>query len=107
MAMKWQDKDPDDQIDYSVDWLSRLGTNTIDNIVWKIYDATSGNFIVWPQGNVHNGLQYVSSTNTNTVATLYLGLGTAFQTYSIICRMTASDQTVIEQEVRLRVVEKN
>lgn len=106
MALKWQDKDPDDIIDYSVDWTAQLGTNTISSITWKIYDATSG-WITWSAGAVENGLQHVSNTNTNTVATIYLGLGTAFTTYSIICRMTASDTTVIEQEVRLRVVEKN
>ena len=105
MALKWQDKDPDDQIDYSVDWQAQLGTNTISSIEWKIY--TSGAFTTWTQGQIVDGLQYVSSTNTNTVATLYLGLGTAFTTYNIICRMTASDATIIEQEVRLRVVEKN
>ena len=105
MALKWQDKDPDDQIDYSVDWTATLGTNTITSIDWKIY--TNGAFATWTQGTTVDGLQYVSSTNTNTVATLYLGLGTDFSVYNIICRMTASDQTVIEQEVRLRVVEKN
>lgn len=105
MALKWQDKDPDDQIDYSVDWTSQLGTNTISSIAWKIY--INGAFTTWTQGQIVDGLQYVSSTNTNNVATLYLGLGTAFTTYNIICRMTASDATIIEQEVRLRVVEKN
>lgn len=105
MALKWQDKDPDDIIDYSIDWQAQLGSNTIDNIVWKIY--TGGAWSVWSPTQVVDGLQYISSTNTNTVATLYLGLGTGFTTYNIICRMTASDTTVIEQEVRLRVVEKN
>jgi hypothetical protein len=105
MALKWQDKDPDDQIDYSVDWQAQLGSNTISSIAWKIF--TNGAFTTWTQGQIVDGLQYVSSTNTNTVATLYLGLGTNFSVYNIICRMTASDATVIEQEVRLRVVEKN
>jgi len=36
-----------------------------------------------------------------------LGSGTAFTTYKIVCRMTASDATIREQEVRIRVVEKN
>ena len=105
MALKWQDKDPDEQVDYSVDWQAQLGNNTISSVVWKIF--TNGAFATWTQGTIVDGLQYVSSTNTNTVATLYLGLGTNFSVYNIICRMTASDATVIEQEVRLRVVEKN
>jgi hypothetical protein len=105
MALKWQDKDPDDQLDYSIDWEAQLGTNTISSVTWKIF--TNGAFATFTQGTIVDGLQHVSNTNTNTVATLILGLGTNFSTYNIICRMTASDSTIIEQEVRLRVVEKN
>jgi hypothetical protein len=106
MSIKWQDKDPDDQVDYSIDWTNILETHTISSVTWKIYDATNG-WITFNQGDIVNGLQYVTSTNTDTVATLYLGLGTNFQEYNIICRMTTSISTVFEQEARIRVVEKN
>jgi hypothetical protein len=106
MSMKWPDKDPDDQLDYSINWTEQLEGDTISSIVWKIYDADDV-LQTWTAGEIVNGLQYVSSTNTDTVATIYLGSGTAFTTYKIICRMTASDATIIEQEVRIRVVEKN
>jgi hypothetical protein len=106
MALKWPDKDPDDQLDYSIDWTEKLEESTISSIVWKIYDANDA-IQTWSAGEIVNGLQYVSSTNTDTVATLYLGSGTAFTTYKIVCRMTASDATITEQEVRIRVVEKN
>lgn len=105
MALKWQDKDPDDQLDYSIDWKAQLGTNTISSVTWKI--LTDGAFATFTQGTIVDGLQHVSNTNTDTVATLIISLGTNFSTYNIICRMTASDSTIIEQEVRLRVVEKN
>lgn len=106
MSLKWPDKDPDDQLDYSIDWTEQLEESTISAIVWKIIDA-DGVTQTWVAGETVNGLQHVSSTNTTTVATIYLGSGTAFTTYKIVCRMTASDATVIEQEVRIRVVEKN
>jgi hypothetical protein len=106
MSLKWPDKDPDDQLDYSINWTEALDGDTISSIVWKIYDA-DGVLQTWSASEIVNGLQYISSTNTNTVATIYLGSGTAFTTYKIVCRMTASDATVIEQEVRIRVVEKN
>jgi len=106
MSIKWQDKDPNDQVDYSIDWTNILEEHTISSVTWKIYDATSG-WITFNQGDVVNGLQYVTSTNTDTIATLYLGLGTNFQEYNIICRMTTSISTVFEQEARIRVVEKN
>ena len=106
MSLKWPDKDPDDQLDYSVNWLPALDTDTIASIVWKIYDA-DGVLQTWSNGQTVNGLQLISRTNTNTVATIYLGGGTAFTTYKVVCRMTANDATIREQEVRTRVVDKN
>jgi len=106
MSLKWPNKDPDDQLDYSINWKPALGSDTISSVVWKIHDA-DGVAQTWASGATINGLQHVSSTNTNTVATIYLGSGTAFTNYKIICRMTASDATIREQEVRIRVVEKN
>ena len=106
MSLKWPDKDPDDQLDYSIDWTEQLEESTISSIVWKIIDS-SGVTQTWTAGATVDGLQHVSNTKTNTIATLVLGSGTAFTTYKIICRMTASDATIIEQEVRIRVVEKN
>ena len=106
MSLKWPNKDPDDQLDYSVNWLPALDTDTIASIVWKIYDA-DGVLQTWSNGQTFNGVQLVSRTNTDTVATIYLGGGTAFTTYKVVCRMTANDATIREQEVRIRVVEKN
>jgi|TARA_A100001015_G_scaffold76568_1_gene84957 hypothetical protein len=106
MALKWPDKDPDDQLDYSINWSPALGSDTISSVIWKIFDE-NGTLQTWSNGQTVNGLQLISRTNTTTVATIYLGSGTAFTTYKIVCRMTASDATVREQEVRIRVVEKN
>lgn len=106
MALKWPDKDPDEQLDYSINWKPILDTDTISSVVWKIYDA-DGVLQTWSNSQIVNGLQLVSRTNTSTVATIYLGSGTAFTTYKIVCQVTASDATIREQEVRIRVVEKN
>jgi hypothetical protein len=106
MSIKWQDKDPDDQVDYSIDWTVTLEEHTISSVVWKIYDAT-GSLVTFSPSAIVNGLQHVSSTNTDKIATIYLGSGTNFGEYNIICRMTTSIATVFEQEARIRVVEKN
>ena len=106
MPLKWPNKDPDEQLDYSINWKPALGSDTISSIVWKIFDE-NGTLQTWSNSEIVNGLQLVSRTNTNTVATIYLGSGTAFTTYKIVCQVTASDQTIREQEVRIRVVEKN
>ena len=46
MALKWPDKDPDEQLDYSIDWSNALGTNTISSVTWKVRDA-DGNLETW------------------------------------------------------------
>lgn len=106
MALKWPNKDPDEQLDYSINWKPALGSDTISSIVWKIFDE-NGTLQTWSNSQIVNGLQLISRTNTDTVATIILGSGTAFTTYKIVCRVTANDNTIREEEVRIRVVEKN
>lgn len=106
MALKWPNKDPDEQLDYSVDWSRYLDTDTISSVVWKIDDA-DGDKQTWAQASVVNGLQYISSSNNNTVATIQLGLGTANVTYSIYCQITTSASVVTERKILLKVRERD
>ena len=36
MSFKWPNKDPDETLDYSVDWSRFLGTATITTVVWAV-----------------------------------------------------------------------
>jgi hypothetical protein len=67
-------KDPDAILDYSVDWTSWLGSDTISSVVWTV--AT--------------GLTQVLTSNTGYVATIWLSGGTDGQSYDIICRITTA-----------------
>ena len=42
MAYKWPNHDPDEVVDYSVDWSRFLGTDTIinDGVTWKVNGET-------------------------------------------------------------------
>jgi hypothetical protein len=35
MSLKWPDKDPDEQLDYSIDWGPALDTDTISSLYGK------------------------------------------------------------------------
>ena len=35
MALRWPDKDPDEQLDYTVDWSRYLDTLTIASVEWR------------------------------------------------------------------------
>jgi hypothetical protein len=106
MALKWPNKDPDEQLDYSVDWSRYLGSDTISSVVWKIDDADNVKQ-TWTATTVVNGLQHVSSSNSTTVATIQLGLGTANTVYDIYCQVTTSAGVVTERKIRLKIRESD
>jgi len=106
MALKWPPKDPDEQIDFSVDWSRYLDTATISSVVWKI-DDEDGVKQTWVATTVVDGLQYVSASNSTTVATIQLALGTANKNYNIYCQITTSDGVTTERKISLKVRERN
>jgi hypothetical protein len=106
MALKWPNKDPDEQLDYSVDWSRYLGSNTISSVVWKIDDADNVKQ-TWSALGIVNGIQHVSNSNSDTVATIQIGLGTANKTYDIYCQITTSTGVVTERKIRLKIRESD
>jgi hypothetical protein len=105
MSFRWPNKDKDEVLDYSVDWSRWLGAATITTASWFVDDA-SGVKTAFSNGSVVNGLQNVTATNTNTVATINLGLGTNNTEYKIYCRITDSTGSIAERTVKLRIKEQ-
>lgn len=105
MSFKWANKDPDEILDYSVDWSRFLGTATIASVAWFVDDASGAKTAI-TAGNTVNGIQNVSQTNTNTVATINLGLGTLNEEYKFYCRMTDSTGSIAERVIKLRIKEQ-
>ena len=105
MSYKWPNKDPDETLDYSVDWSRWLGTGvTIASVAWFV-DNASGVKTSFGAGVSVNGLQNVSQTNTTTVATINLGLGTLNKEYKIYCRITDSSGSVVGRVIKLNIKE--
>lgn len=102
MALRWTDKDPSDSLDFSVDWSRYLEGDTLDTVTWKIRD-TDNSLNTWVDAEVVDGLQRISASNTNTVATIQMGLGTAGKDYSIFCEITTAGGTTTSREIRLKV----
>lgn len=107
MAYKWPDKDPDEIVDYSVDWSRFLGTDTISAATWFIKDAAG---VKQPVSNadIVNGLQFVTGTVSSNayVATARFSLGTNNVQYTITCRVQTSAGLVYERNILLRAKEK-
>jgi hypothetical protein len=106
MSYRWPNKDKDEQLDYSVDWSRWLGNGvSIVSVAWFV-DNASGVKTSFPNGGVVNGLQNVAATNTSTVATINLALGTNNVKYKIYCRITDSSGSVAERVVFLTIKEQ-
>ena len=105
MSFRWPNKDKDEVLDYSVDWSRWLGAATISSVSWFV-DNASGVKTAFTNGSVVNGLQNVTATNTNTVATINLGSGTNNVEYKIYCRITDNTGSVAERTVKLRIKEQ-
>jgi hypothetical protein len=105
MSFRWPNKDKDEVLDYSVDWSRWLGAATISTVSWFV-DNASGVKTAFTNGSVVNGLQNVTATNTNTVTTINLGLGTNNVEYKIYCRITDSTGSIAERTVKLRIKEQ-
>ena len=105
MSFKWANKDPDEILDYSVDWSRFLGAATISSVAWSVDNASNVKTAI-AAGNTVNGIQNVSQTNTTTVATINLGLGTLNEEYKFYCRITDSTGSIAERVIKLRIKEQ-
>jgi hypothetical protein len=87
MTLKWPVKDPDEVLDYQVDWTEKLATDTIATSTWI----------------VPAGLTKDSDSNTPTKTTIWLSGGTPGEQYGITNRITTTGGRTIEQWLTIRV----
>jgi hypothetical protein len=105
MSYKWPDKDPDEMLDYSVDWSRFLGDDTVSAATWFIKDA-DGTKEQLSDSKVVDGLQFVQGTISGKVATARFSLGTNNKRYTVTCRITTGEGLQYERSIFLRVKEK-
>jgi hypothetical protein len=84
------DKDPNDILDYSIDWSQFLDTDTIDTSTWTV--AT--------------GITKVSDTKAATTTTIWLSGGTAGATYQLTNRITTVNGRVKDKSFSVYVAEQ-
>lgn len=105
MSFRWPNKDPDEVLDYSVDWSRFLAGATILDVQWYVDDASGVKTEIVP-GAVVNGIQNVAENIIGDVATINLGLGTNNTEYKFTCRIESSTGNIVERVIRLRVKEQ-
>jgi hypothetical protein len=91
MARRWSDpKDPDEVLDYVVDWTAPLAGDVINTSTWTL-----------PSG-ITSGPQL----KTDTTTTIWLSGGTDGQDYSLMNRITTLGGRTRDQTCTLRVKTK-
>ena len=107
MSFRWPNKDPDEILDYSVDWSRFLGAGTISSVVWYVNNASGVKTVITPTGTV-NTLRSTSQTisSDNKTATIYLAGGTNNVQYTIFCQISDNTGNIAERSIKLKVRDK-
>tara|TARA_R100000773_G_C4122121_1_gene57069 strand:+ start:161 stop:511 length:351 start_codon:yes stop_codon:yes gene_type:complete len=116
MSFRWPVKDPDETLDYSIDWSRFLGSKTISSVVWSVQTSeigkttlASGQTLTTASSNaVTDSIQNVSQSlaNTDTVAVINIAGGVLNREYTFTCQITDSTSSVAERTVKLVIREK-
>lgn len=93
MSLKWSSKDPDEVLDYKVDW---IGTASDPGPLYGISDEISDSLWVIPAN-----ISKESDTFDDTSTTIWLSGGTAGETYVLLNRITTAGGRVFDQSVKL------
>ena len=106
MSLKWPNKDPDETVDFSVDWSRYLNSQgTIDTVTWFVENESGVKTQFTSNGQIINNIQFVGSSNTDTVATINIGLGTNNLKYKFSCQILDTTGTVAERTIVLPIKE--
>lgn len=90
MALKWPDKDPDEVLDYELDWTARLDGDTISTSTWTA-----------PAGITKN-----SDSHTTAVSKIWLSGGTLAVRYDLLNRITTAAGRTMDQTVSIKIKAK-
>lgn len=83
-------KDPDATLDYTLDWSTWLGADTIASVAWTL----------------PSGITLETQSNTTTTATAWISGGSAGVTYRVTCRITTAGSRIDDRSFRLNVAER-
>jgi len=107
-SFRFPNKDPDETLDYSVDWsrFLRQGTS-ISQVIWFIIDE-NGVKTRFDAGDTVNGLTTTAQniSSDGTVATIFLSAGTVNTQYKLFCNMTDTRAISAERAITIRIKEQ-
>ena len=111
MSLVWPNKDPDELLDYSVDWTKVTEGMTISSVVWSIRSTNyptettlaAGRDLTFASGGVEvDSIQNVSQAISGKSAIIYIAGGVDRRDYTFVCTINTSQGTVLQRSVILR-----
>src|SRR6187200_923242 len=101
MAKKWPSKDPDERLDYSIDW---AGTEADPGRLYGSADTIVASEWVVPDGLTEDLVDPPSFTDTTT--TIWLTDGVLGTKYQVENRITTAEGRIMDQSVYLTIKTK-
>jgi hypothetical protein len=111
MSLVWPNKDPDELLDYSIDWSDIASGFDISTVTWSVRSnvnpteitlASGQNVIHATGGAIVDSIQNISQALSGKVAVIYIAGGVDGRDYTFICTVTTSISTTIQRAVILR-----
>jgi Ni2+-binding GTPase involved in maturation of urease and hydrogenase len=91
MALTWPSKDPQEVLDYEIDWSARIGSDTISNSVFSVVD---GDVVI------------DSDSKTSTTTTAWLSGGSLGTTCHLANHIVTSAGREMDQTVKIKIAAK-
>lgn len=91
-VLRWSDKDPDEVLDYELNWAPRLAGDVIDSSIW----------IIGPDSVLVKN----SDSRSDSFTVIWLSGGTVGTTYELTNRITTANGDTMDQTVLLQITVK-
>lgn len=108
MALSWPAKDPDEVLDYDIDWTSRLYSADELDRVSAGETVVPADTIVTSTFTLPSDIALVkdSESNGTTATKIWLSGGTEGQTYLIVNEIVTAGGRTMDQTVKLKIKSK-
>ena len=111
MSLVWPNKDPDELLDYSVDWSDIASGFDISTVVWSVRSNANPAETVLAAGQdlttasssaIVDSIQNIQQALSGKIAIIYVAGGVDGRDYTFICTVTTSISTTIQRAIILR-----
>lgn len=106
MSLKWPNKDPDEVLDYDIDWTNRLYSAAELALVAAGQTVVPADTIATSTFTLPVGITANSTSNTTTATKVWISGGAEGMSYSILNEIVTAGGRRMDQTVKLKIKSK-